>query len=123
MIKDEVYYGEISKELFEFLKVCPDCKMVEEDEFIPDYMKDFIGIVEECFKEQITDLLLFVKDEKDIKSYLEVLPKEYKEKIIFAYNKYFNTSNEFKVVFSYKDNILLMDFNDPVFKYKKILGI
>ncbi|MBW9150357.1 hypothetical protein K2F40_15465 [Clostridium sp. CM028] len=122
VIKDEIYYDNISQDLLSHVKVCPsNSESFEKDEYVPHYIRDFVEIVNYCI-EKDSYLLLFVQDEDDMRRDLSMLNKIYKDKIIFAYNRYFESVGHFKIVFDYKSNLLVMNFNDPWSKYENILG-
>lgn len=123
VIEDEIYYNNISKDLPSYIKVCPPYSKNVQD--IPKYVKDFVDIVKFCLEED-SCLLLFVQDENDMRRYLPILQlilnKNNKDKIIFAYNRYFERVGRFKIVFDYKSTLLVMNFNDPLSKYENLLG-
>lgn len=122
VIKDEIYYNNISQNVLSCLEICPfNPEIFEKDERVPHYVKDFAGIVNYCLEED-SYLLLFVQDEDDMRKYLWMLNKEDKDKIIFAYNRYFESVGHFKIVFDYKNNLFVMKFNDSWSKYENILG-
>ncbi|AVQ37489.1 hypothetical protein C7M56_01870 [Clostridium botulinum] len=122
MIRDAIYYNNIPQDLFSYMKVCPsNTEFDEEKKHFPHYVRDFVEIVNFCIRED-SYLILFVQDEDDMRRYLSILNKNYKDKIIFAYNRYFERIGRFKIVFDYKNNFLVMKFNDPLSKYDNLLG-
>lgn len=122
VIRNDVYYDNISQDLLSYVEVCPfNSEYFEEGEYIPHYVRDFIEIINFCLNEN-SYLVLFVQDEDDMRRYLAMLNKNYKDKIIFAYNRYFERVGHFKIVFDYKRTLMTMDFDDPLSKYENLLG-
>ena len=122
LIESEIYKDNLSEDLRPYVEECPvNSEYFEKDEHIPHYVRDFVEIIAYCLKED-SYLLLFVQDEECIGRYLTILNKDYKDKIIFAYNRYFKNIGKFNMVFEYKNNIWVMKFNNPQSKYDNLLG-
>lgn len=121
LIESEIYKDNISEDLRPYVEECPDSKCFEEDEHVPHYVRDFAEIITHCLKED-SYLLLFIQDEEYIGRYLPILNKDYKGKIIFAYNRYFSNVGKFNMVFDYKNSLWVMKFNNAQSKYDNFLG-
>lgn len=76
-MKNRIYDGDIPEEVMNLVTECGSgSSLSEKGDRPPGYIRDFAEIVKHCLRDE-NYLLLFVRDEDDVRRYLSVLNKDY----------------------------------------------